>query len=475
MSSNQPFMRDYKNPAPAGKPKPAKPLANGPLSTGKFRWLIAGTAIPLIALILALPDSPDATETSGQTDTSALEMSANAETATHEVTLPETSTPVDTTPEPEINAGERLTLTVKSGDSLDRLFRRNNLSINELHKIMQLPLAKEHLRVVRPGDEIEVWRDSENIMALHREIDLFKGLAITRIDDDFVAETYQHDVEYRQVEVAGFITDSLFLSGTNAGLSNRMTMNLTGIFAWDIDFLLDIRNGDEFVVIYEEIWRDGKHVSDGDILAAEFVNQGNSYKALRYKDPNGHSDYYTPDGHSVRKAFLRAPLQFSRISSNFNPNRRHPVLNTIRAHKGVDYAAGRGTPIKAAGDGKITHRGVKGGYGNVIIISHGGNISTLYAHMDSFNRKTRLNGRVAQGQVIGYVGSSGLATGPHLHYEYRVNGVHKNPRTVSLPEAKPIDPAFTADFKQATYALSARLDSQRQRLAANNSSTESRQ
>ena len=235
-------------------------------------------------------------------------------------------------------------------------------------------------------------------------------------------------------------------------------MNLAGIFAWDIDFVLDIRQGDEFHIIVEEVWRDGKRVAEGDILAAEFTNQGEVFRAIRYKAPDGHISYFTPDGRNMRKAFLRAPLSFSRISSNFNPNRRHPVLNTIRAHKGVDYAAAHGTPIKAAGDGKVIFRGKKGGYGNVVILQHGGNITTLYAHMSNFDRKARNGSRVKQGQVVGYVGQTGLASGPHLHYEYRRNGVHKNPRTVSLPDAAPIDPKLKEDFRRTAAPLITQLD-----------------
>ena len=234
-------------------------------------------------------------------------------------------------------------------------------------------------------------------------------------------------------------------------------MQMAGIFQWDIDFIQDVRVGDEFTVIYEELWRDGVKLRNGDIVATEFVNQGKSYRAARYKLSNGDFDYFTPEGRSVRKAFLRAPVEFTRISSNFNPNRRHPVLNTIRAHRGVDYAAPTGTPVQAAGDGKIIFRGVQGGYGNAIVVQHGGNITTLYGHLSRFG-KARVGGRVGQGEVIGYVGKSGLATGPHLHYEYRVNGAHRNPRTVPLPPADPIPPDAHDDFRSTTATLWQQLD-----------------
>ena len=223
-------------------------------------------------------------------------------------------------------------------------------------------------------------------------------------------------------------------------------MNLTEILAWDIDFVYDIRIDDDFYVLFEEIWQDDKYVTDGNIIALEFNNNGRKFQAIRYTNENGVPNYFTPDGNNMSKAFIRAPLDFTRVSSNFNPNRKHPILNTIRAHRGVDYAAPKGTKIKASGDGKIIFRGVKSGYGNVIILQHGDNITTLYAHMSGFNSAFKLGDRVRQNQVIGYVGSSGLATAPHLHYEYRVNGVHKNPRTVKLPQAQSIKKKYVNDF-----------------------------
>ncbi|MEO1204194.1 MAG: peptidoglycan DD-metalloendopeptidase family protein, partial [Pseudomonadota bacterium] len=227
---------------------------------------------------------------------------------------------------------------------------------------------------------------------------------------------------------------------------DRVIMNIAGIFAWDIDFVLDIREGDTYYVQYEELWQDGEYVRDGEIIVAEFNNNGRTHQAIRFLDDDGRSDYFTPEGDSVRKAFIRAPVDFTRVSSRFNPKRRHPVLNTIRAHRGVDYAAPRGTPIKAAGDGKVIFRGKKGGYGNCVILQHGGNITTLYAHMSNFATQARIGTRVRQGQTIGFVGATGLATANHLHYEYRLNGVHRNPQTVELPKAEPIDSKYRERF-----------------------------
>ena len=235
-------------------------------------------------------------------------------------------------------------------------------------------------------------------------------------------------------------------------------MELAGIFGWDVDFALDIREGDQFAVLYEQLYLDGERIGTGNILAAEFTNQGKIHRAVRYTDPQGHTDYYAPDGHSMRKTFLRTPVAFSRISSRFNLARKHPILNRIRAHKGVDYAASRGTPITATGNGKIDWLGKKGGYGNTIVIQHGSKYSTLYAHLNSYGRGLKKGSRVRQGQIIGYVGSSGLASGPHLHYEFRVDGVHRNPLTVKLPNAAPLPAKYRDQFKLASSNLLAQLE-----------------
>jgi murein DD-endopeptidase MepM/ murein hydrolase activator NlpD len=293
-----------------------------------------------------------------------------------------------------------------------------------------------------------------------REIDEASVLSIVREPAGFKVEIIELHVESRLVGAHGIIERSLFEASQDVGISDNVTMNMAGIFQWDIDFIQDVRIGDEFTVMYEELWREGVKLKDGEIVAAEFINQGTSFRAARYINDNGVSGYFTPEGRSVRKAFIRAPVDFTRISSNFNPNRRHPMLNTIRAHRGVDYAAPTGTPIKAAGDGRVTFRSVRNGYGNAIILQHGGNITTLYAHMSQF-AQPRIGTRVRQGQTIGFVGMSGLATGPHLHYEYRVNGVHRNPRTVTLPPADPVPTDYRESFQMTVAPLWRQLDAYR--------------
>jgi murein DD-endopeptidase MepM/ murein hydrolase activator NlpD len=330
---------------------------------------------------------------------------------------------------------------------------------------MRLSPAREHLRLLKPGDQVEVRHESGEILAIRREIDPFSTLEVTRSHGEFQARVVDLEFDTRGTETTGVISSSLFEAAAEAGVSDATILKLASIFASDIDFVLDLREGDAFTLIYEEHWRNGEKLADGEILAAEFVNQGKRHRAVRYQGRDGRVNYYAPDGKSMRKAFVRAPLAFSRVSSNFNPRRRHPILNTIRAHQGVDYAAPAGTPVRAPADGKVVFRGRKGGYGNALILQHGGSITTLYGHLSGFARTAREGQRVTQGQVIGYVGATGLATAPHLHYEYRINGVHMNPRTVKLPDATPIDPAARDDFQRIAGPFLQRLDARHNLLA----------
>jgi murein DD-endopeptidase MepM/ murein hydrolase activator NlpD len=413
----------------------------------------AGLALPVLAVALLYVGR---VEQSGARAIPEVAAIGSPPVATAE---PEISPAEAAAPESAIPAlpGPALELVVARGDTLESLFRRNGLSIGDLADLVALPDVGRGLKLVKPGDRLEIAHNGDEVLALRRELDDVRVLTIARKDGRFEASTFERQLEMRPIGAHGVVRSSLFEAGVQAGVSDKLVMDLAGIFEWDIDFIQDVREGDEFTVLYEEIWRDGVKLRNGDIIAAEFVNQGKSFRAARYRDPSGRSSYYTPDGHSLRKAFIRAPLNFTRISSGFDPNRRHPILNTIRAHQGVDYAAPIGTPIRAAGDGKVVFRGVQGGYGNVIILQHGGNITTLYGHMSKF-ANVRVGGRIAQGEVIGYVGQSGLATGPHLHYEYRVNGVHRNPRTVPLPPADPVPAQFQEDFKSTTATFWRQLD-----------------
>ncbi len=357
----------------------------------------------------------------------------------------ESVTLAEPVPEP-VPEFDLINLKIGRGDTLDKLFRQHNLNLGHLAAIAKLEEPRKLFRRLKPGDEFQILHEGGSLISMYSTLTLTSAIRIERGEDGFVAEIIERPIEVRKRLAYGVIDSSLFESGADAGLSDRVIMNIAGIFAWDVDFVLDIRRGDNFYVQYEEIWQDGEYVSDREIIVAEFNNDGRTHRAIRFIDSSGFSDYYTPEGDSVRKAFIRAPVDFSRVSSNFNPRRRHPILNTIRAHRGVDYSAPRGTPIKAAGDGKVIFRGVKNGYGKTVILQHGGNITTLYAHMSSYIAKAGVGARVRQGQTIGFVGATGLATANHLHYEYRLNGVHRNPRTVDLPQAEPIDEQYREKF-----------------------------
>ena len=349
------------------------------------------------------------------------------------------------------------TVTIKKGDTLSSIFSKRKLN-TELHKIMQLGDKVKELKSVYPGQKIHFHISDENLVGIELETNINRRLKVVKNNTDYLVDEVVRDFEVRTQVASSTIENSLFLAGQSAGLSDAVIMELANIFGWDIDFALDIRTGDQFSVVYEEKYLDGEKVKDGSIIAAEFINAGESYRAVRYTDSNGNTDYYSQDGRSMRKPFLRTPVDFARISSRFNLKRKHPILNKIRAHKGVDYAAATGTPIKSSGDGKVVHRGKKGGYGRTIIVKHGSQYSTLYAHMHKYARNTQVGKRVKQGQIIGYVGKSGLATGPHLHYEFRVNGVHRNPLTVKLPDASPLPKNEMQRFKTATAEQFARLD-----------------
>jgi murein DD-endopeptidase MepM/ murein hydrolase activator NlpD len=347
---------------------------------------------------------------------------------------------------------------VKSGDSLALIFARQGLSPQQLDRIMRADKSSAALKRLMPGQQFQFHIEEGQLQQLVYKIDALNTLRVRRnADDEFIISTDTRDMETRITNTTGVIDSSLFLAGQAAGLSDNLIMELASIFGWDIDFVLDIRSGDHFTLVYEELYLDGQKQGDGNILAAEFENRGKTYRALRYADAGGNADYYSPDGKSMRKAFIRTPVDFTRISSRFG-KRYHPTQKKRKNHHGVDYAAPRGTPIKAAGDGKLTFVGRKGGYGKTVIIQHGGKYSTLYAHMSRIKPGMRRGKRVRQGQTIGYVGSTGRSTGPHLHYEFRIHGVHRNPLTVRLPDAAPILAKYKADFLNKSRGLVALLD-----------------
>ncbi|MCP4267380.1 MAG: peptidoglycan DD-metalloendopeptidase family protein [Candidatus Brocadiaceae bacterium] len=350
---------------------------------------------------------------------------------------------------------------IRSGDSMARVFKRLGFKPGDLHAIISLGKNTAILKKIKPGKMLEYSTQSNGeLNAIRYEIDPLNTLVVIKTND-----TWQETIETKKLEIRltnsrGTIDSSLFLAGKKAGLTDAMVMSLAGIFGWDIDFILDIREGDSFTVIYEEKYVQGEKIGNGNILATEFVNQGKAYQAVRYQDTTGSSEYFTPAGMSMRKAFIRNPVDFSYISSKFNPRRYHPILKRVKAHNGVDYRAPKGTPVRSAGDGKVITSTYSKYNGHHVFIQHGQKYITKYLHFTK--RKVRQGQRVKQGQVIGYVGSTGLAQAPHLHYEFLVNGVHRNPRTIKLPDAKPINKKEKGRFLTKTRELVKQLEIQKQ-------------
>ncbi len=352
-----------------------------------------------------------------------------------------------------------INIVVARNDTLEHIFRRLKLDLSDLASLRSLPGVRDALDSLRPGEALKVTHRDGSLYGLERRLNETQTLKVSRDPAlGLKADVLQNPLEMRTRTIHGVIDSSLFEAVAAAGAHDQTAVNLADIFGWDIDFVLDVRQGDTFVVTYPEYYRDGVYLRDGPIDAAEFVNQGRPYRAVRYTDPEGSAHYYTPDGRSLHKAFLRAPVEFTRVSSRFNTARYHPILNLIRAHKGVDYAAPEGTPVRAAGDGRVRFAGRKGGYGNVVEIEHSASVVTVYGHLSRFAKLTRVGAHVTQGVVIAYVGMTGLATGPHLHYEYRVNGAFKNPQTVVLPGANPIEARWRDDFAASTAPLLATLE-----------------
>lgn len=360
-------------------------------------------------------------------------------------------------PEP----GTRLTwqaFKIKSGDTLSSLFKKAGLNDGTMLSVIHGEGEADKLQRLYAGETIRFAIDSEGeLAAIELQRNLLETLKIEKQESSYIGQTEQREPESKPAFASGTIDGSLYLAARDAGLNDRLTMELAGIFGWDIDFVYDVRKGDQFEVVYEELYLDGEKFNTGRILSARFVNRGKENIAVLYTDSNGDSDYYTPDGKSMRKAFLRTPID-ARISSSFNLQRRHPVLDVVRPHEGTDYAAPPGSPIKAAGNGRVQFSGWKGGYGRTIVLKHGDNITTLYAHMSRIGKGMKTGARVKQGDIIGYVGSSGMVTGPHLHYEFRVNGSPRNSRTVKLPDAQPIPAAELARFKAHTEQQVAQFD-----------------
>ncbi len=362
---------------------------------------------------------------------------------------PPAAAPADTT---------RVSVVVQARDTLESIFRHLQLDLADLASMRALPGVRQKLDSLKPGEELRLTEQEGDLVGFERRLSSSETLKISRDKHGFAADVLNDPLESHVRTASAVIDRSLFDAIAAAGAHDQTALALAQIFGWDIDFALDIRPGDSFVVTYEELYENGRYVKDGPVLAALFRNNGRVYRAARYTDPTGAANYYTPEGKSLRRAFLRTPVDFTRVSSTFDLHRMHPILNTIRAHKGVDYAAPIGTPVHAAGAGHVRFMGVKGGYGNVVEIDHAQGIVTVYGHLSRFAPAVHVGSRVAQGELIAFVGMTGLATGPHLHYEYRVNGVFKDPQSVHLPDALPIESDWLEDFAQKSAPLFASLD-----------------
>jgi len=327
---------------------------------------------------------------------------------------------------------------IKRNDSLFSILKR--LGIEEKNIVTLVNSDRSNLLAqIKIGKTLEVGiNDSNIVISLNYIKDFKSGVRAKKSGEVYEIEEYELNTEKYRVFKNIEINNSLYVDGLKEGLPDSVIMDLVYIFGWDIDFVHDIRPGDSYSLIYEEVFVNGEKKLDGDILIAEFINRDRTHTAIRYKLQNGFSEYFSLEGRNVKKAFLRSPVKFSYISSSYNLKRRHPILHKIRAHTGVDYAASRGTPVRTTGDGTVVFADKKGGYGNLVEIKHTEDYSTRYAHLNKFHSKIKVGKKVTQSETIGYVGRTGTATGDHLHYEFRVNGKHTNPLTVKLPNAKPI-------------------------------------
>jgi murein DD-endopeptidase MepM/ murein hydrolase activator NlpD len=356
-------------------------------------------------------------------------------------------------------AGRWISHVVKKGESLGKVLAALGVDGDVRGNVLEALEAAKELSTIKAGQKLRAHVDSSgDLLELQVPLGPTASLHVEANNDSYEVRRVDRPVETRLSMASAMIQSSLFGDGHAAGLSDRQLMELAAVFNWDIDFALDLRAGDRFSVIYEAKYLEGKKVDTGPIVAAEFVSKGNTYRALRFEETDGTIGYYAPDGTSKKQAFIRTPIKLARVSSGFSLNRWHPVLQEIRAHRGVDYAAPTGTPVKATGAGVVEFSGRQNGYGNVVMLQHGSKYTTVYGHLSRFAEGVKAGAKVKQGQVIGYVGQTGLATGPHLHYEFRVDGKHRDPLSIKLPTATPLTGKNLAAFKRKTGPLLAQLD-----------------
>jgi murein DD-endopeptidase MepM/ murein hydrolase activator NlpD len=415
------------------------------------KLVVLGTTLILAGILIGFFESGDAPERNYQPEIIDLSLPERLSPAADD----SPDDPVPEKPEARATFDEWDLVTVRPGQTLDAIFRKRGYEIPLLHRILKLNGDTKGLTRIRPGDRFE-FRDAPggDFGEMRYALDEARYLQVSAAGEELAAEVIEREIIAEIAEAEGVIRSSLFLAGKQAGLSDAMVMKLANIFGWDIDFVLDIREGDRFMLVYEKLYREGEFLRDGNVLAATFINQGERFQAIRYEDGDV-SGYFAPDGRNMKKAFLRAPLNFAYISSGFNPRRMHPVLKRVRPHRGIDYYAPRGTPVYAAGDGTVVRSDYSRANGHHVFIKHAGGVETRYLH---FTRRSVKKGqKVKQGQTIGTVGSTGLATGPHLHYEFVVNGVHRNPRTVPLPKVEPLKGKTLARFQERAAPMLTQL------------------
>ncbi len=445
-----------------------KATMDGPGSTpskhpSRRLWLLAlGSSLIITSLLLGgMSHQANATRTAAVSSKLPQDLTAN-NAITLPLALPQTSpdnSAESVTTGNDAPDAEWFTVSVKSGDTLGGIFSRIGVDANQLQQIVDLNSDTANLKHLHPGESFKFKVDAKGqLQELTYDTDAVHILKIVSKQDGFHSTMVERPIDHRLARASAVIHSSLFEAAQTAGVADNITLKLIKIFGWDVDFALGIRDGDSFAVVFEEDYVDGKKVRDGDIFAAEFKNRGKTYRALRYKDSNGQVAYYAPDGSNLRKALLRTPVEYTRISSGFSLARMHPILNRIRAHKGVDYAAPIGTPVKATSDAVVTFVGTKHGYGNVVELQHNKHISTLYGHLSRFAKGLHRGMRVNQGQVIAFVGMTGLATGPHLHYEVHIDGQYRNPLTIKSIIAEPILAKYRPDFLAKTQPMLSQLN-----------------
>ena len=433
--------------------------------------LIAGVLSLIILIFLAIPNDGDNTEPSIARNRISVPISPaiqeDDELPSSEISIPQRQLSPESRPK---SRDTWQTFVIESGDNLSEIFLNVGLTDQDLFRVLDSSDEAQILNRIYPGYELGfLVSDSGELDKLQVLKNPLEGFIFIREEGGYKVEQIAKEAQILPTFKVGIIEDSLFLAGQKEQIPAAHLMEMANIFGGVIDFILDPRQGDSFSILYDEKYLNGTFVGHNDILVTQFINQGKTFTAIRYINRDGELGYYSPEGESMRKAFLRNPLDVFRISSNFNPRRRHPILNTIRAHKGTDYAAPTGTPIRATSDGRITRASRYGSFGNLVTIKHSGGFETKYAHLSRFASGISRGDRVRQGEVIGYVGATGGATGPHLHYEFLVNGVHQNPRTIldKLPKAESIHPDEMALFSEQAKKLLDQFDELSELRASN--------